>query len=164
MGDLREQLNKAKLLSTKDARRLAHEERVHRKKAGREGLEQEAGKRRAELEQIRSGKREEDRRSQAELEAERKQRDELAACDEILACEVRAPARGQARWHFELADGRLPILTLSESERNQIQGGQLCIALRGPSGSHTYGLLATPLAQRVHALLPERIVWSSPPL
>ena len=39
MGDLRDQLKKAKILSDKDAKRLAHEERVHRKEVGREGLE-----------------------------------------------------------------------------------------------------------------------------
>ena len=37
MGDLRDQLKKANLLSKKDAKRIAHEERVHRKqKGGRE--------------------------------------------------------------------------------------------------------------------------------
>ena len=49
MGDLRDQLKKAKLLSDKKARQLAHEERVHRKKVGREGLEKEQSERQAEL-------------------------------------------------------------------------------------------------------------------
>ena len=41
MGDLRDQLKKANLISKKDQKRLEHEQRVRRKKVGREGLEQE---------------------------------------------------------------------------------------------------------------------------
>ena len=58
MGDLRDQLKKAKILSEKKARQLAHEERVHRKAVSHEGLEREETERLAEIEQVQSAVRE----------------------------------------------------------------------------------------------------------
>lgn len=163
MGDLRDQLKKAKLLSKKDAKRLAHEERVHRKQAGRKGLEQEQVERERELEAKRAAAREQDRARQAELEAERREHAERAACDEMLRSQVRSPQRGGTiRWFFELTDGGLPALMLQPSDLAQLNAGHLCVVRRGPAGTHTYGLLAAEHAQRVHRVAPERIVWSVP--
>jgi uncharacterized protein YaiL (DUF2058 family) len=160
MGDLRDQLKKAKLLSKKDAKRLAHEERVHRKAVGREGLEQENAAREQELTRLRAAEREAARARQAALDRERSESAERAACEDILANRVRpAGQRGQVIWHFELADGQLPCLRLSDSEQRQLEGAQLSVVRTGPPGTHAYGLLAAELAARVAKVLPDRVVW-----
>jgi uncharacterized protein YaiL (DUF2058 family) len=161
MGDLRDQLKKAKLLSDKEAKRLAHEERVKRKDVGREGLEREQAARQQELAGLREQDREDDRRRQAELERDRQDRAERAACEEIVRA-ARVPGRGgQIRFFFETEDGRLPWLSVSESERLELGSGMVAIVRRGPEGADVYGLLETSLAKRVRKSLPERVAWAA---
>lgn len=163
MGNLRDQLKKAKVLSKKDAKRLAHEERVKRKEVGREALEQEDLERKEELAKLQSADRERDRERQAELDRERKAGEERAACAEILRSRVEPPPRGgRIRWFFETPSGALPWLLLNHAELAQLNGGNLCVVRRGAPHTHVYGLLSTELARRVHALFPDRVVWSAP--
>jgi uncharacterized protein YaiL (DUF2058 family) len=162
MGSFRDQLKKANLISKKDEKRLAHEERVTRKEVGREELERQAAARRDELGRLRDAEREKTRELQAELDRDRTARAELAACRELLEREARAPARGGGmRWFFELPDGTMPFLSLTETDRLQLAGGQLCVVRIGPPNAHVYGLLPTPLTKRVHAALPERVAWAA---
>ena len=161
MGDLRDQLKKAKLLSKKQAKRLAHEERVHRTEVGREGIEKEQQQRKAELEQQQARDREQTRRAQAELDAGRNAAAERAACEEILRNEVRpAPNRGQQKWHFQVEDGSLPWFEADEALRFQLQSGAFWVVRVGGAGSHAYGLLPVEQARRVAEALPERIAWA----
>ena len=132
MGNLRDQLKKAKILSKKDAKRLAHEERLNRKSTGREELEQQDSDRRAKLEQLQAATRVHDRERQAELEAVRLVRDERAACAELLRTQVQVPERGGTiRWHFETMEGYLPYLMLKAPALTQLQGGAMCVVRRG---------------------------------
>jgi len=161
-AELRDQLKNANLLSKKDAKRLAHEERVDRKAKGREGVEAERTEREAELQRKREQDRERDRERQSSLEAQRQAAQERAACEAILETEVRAPSRGRIGWLFELADGRIPMLRIGDAELHQLQGGNLCVVRTRDGDAHIYGFLNTPHARRVQAQLPERIVWAAP--
>ncbi len=161
MGDLRDQLKKAKLLSKKDAKRLAHEERVHRSQVGREGLEREQAERRAAIEQQRSEQRQHTAEVQAELDAARRAAAERAACEDILAREVVQPhARGGRRWYFEVEDGSLPWLEIDEALHFQLQSGHYWVVRTGAPGSHVYGLLEAEQARRVFAAIPDVVVWA----
>ena len=160
MGDLRDQLKKANLLSKKDAKRIAHEERVHRSEVGgAAGIDRERAERADELRAKQDERRAVDRSTQAEVQAERDSAAEQAACEQLLQDEVRRPGRkGATRWYFQLPDGRLPFLELPMTERMQIGDGSLCVVRIGPAGSHDYGLLATNHARRVASVFPERVV------
>ena len=83
--NMRDQLKKAKLLSDKKAKQLAHDARVERKEKGREQLEKESGERQQEVEQLRAKDRERTRREQAEIDLQRKQREEQSSTDALLA-------------------------------------------------------------------------------
>ena len=159
MGDLRDQLKKAKLLSDKKARQLAHEERVHRKKVGREGLEKEQSERQAELAEQRDKTREQDRAQQQAHEAERKRVAEGAACTELLRREVIKP-RGRSRWYFQLQDGALPWFDVDESTRFEIDNGNFWVVRIGPPESHHYALMASEHAKRVRDAIPEAVAWA----
>ncbi len=162
MGNLRDQLKKAKIISKKEAKRLAHEERVHRTKVGREGLEKEEAAHTRDLADKREAGREEDRAQQAAVEAQKKARAELVACEKLIADESRAPAYGgRGAWFFELACGTMPFLELTEGDRMMLGGGNLAIVRTGPVGSHSYRLIAIEHATRIRACLPDRIVWAS---
>ena len=161
MGSLRDQFEKAKLLSAKDAKRIAHEQRVERKEKGRDELERERAEREAALRGAVEAERQRDRERQREVEAARVAAQERAACESLLEREARAVSRGPMSWMFELEDGRLPVLRISEIERVQLTSGQVCIVRRKPGDAHVYGLIATAHAQRVARCFPERIAWAA---
>ena len=162
MASLRDQFQKANLLSKKDAKRLAHEERVKRKEVGREGLEKQQADREAELHRQREQDRETDRKRQADLEAVRKAAEERAACLTILDNETRSVGRGPVSWHFELEDGQLPMLRMADADRHNLLGGHLCVVRQRDTDAHVYAFLATHLAKRVKRSLPDRVVWAAP--
>ena len=160
MGDLRDQLKKARILSDKEARRLEHEARVTRKEKGRQGLEQERQQREAELAKLQGEQRQQTRRTQAERDRERLRQEELAACRDILARETRGTGPGNIRWYFQLDDGQLPWFEVTDQELRMLQSGMLSVARQGAAGTHVYGVLSTDLARRVVKAMPEVIVWA----
>lgn len=159
MGDLRDQLKKAKILSDQRARQLAHEERVHRKEVGREGLAQEEAERRAELERLQAEERATQKAAQDALDEARREAEERAACAEILRRDAVQPRSGPMRWYFELEDGALPWFEVDEGTSFKLQSGVFWIVRTGPQGSHEYALLQADLGARVLAALPEAVVW-----
>lgn len=160
MGDLRDQLKKAKLISDKKARQLAHEERVHRKAAGHAGLEQEREQRAAELRRLREEERRRTTLVQAELDRARQQAAERAACEQILATDAYVPRAGGQRFHFEIEGGLLPSLELDAGTARSLRAGELCIVRTGAPRSHVYALLQIGLGRRLMATVPDRIVWA----
>ncbi len=158
--NMRDQLKKAKLLSDKQAKQLAHNQRVERKEKGREQLEQEAQARKAEIEAIRATDRENSRRDQAEVERQRKQREEQAAIDVLIAA-AKKPGPGPVKFYFAARDGSLPWLDLSPREAQEVSAGQLCVVRSGPAGTHVYRLLAADSARRVASLRPEALAYAS---
>ena len=160
MGDLRDQLKKAKLLSEKESKQLAHQDRVRRAEVGREGLEREEAARRAELAQQQEAERETQRENQRILEEERRADAERAACRELLEREVIRPReRGGKRWYFQLSDGSLPWLEVDEAMGFQLQSGAYWVVRLGAADMHVYGLLTAEHARRVAATLPDAIAW-----
>jgi len=162
MSNLRDQLQKANLLSKKDAKRLAHEDRVHRAEAGREGLEQEQRARQEELDRLRVSERGQRRAQQAQTDAERRVVEERAACEHILTQDVRRPCQGRLRFHFQTADGSLPWLELNEMDLKRMLSSEFAVVRLGSVHTHDYGLLALASAKRVGRHFPERIAWWPP--
>lgn len=160
MGNLRDQLKKAKLLSEQESRRLAHQERVERKEKGREVLEQEHADRQQQLASMQLGERQRTAQQQAEFEAERKAREEQAAVRSILQNETRKAGPGMNKWYFEAADGSLPWLELSPRDAQEVRAGMICVVRTGPAGTHDYRLLGTELTKRVAKLLPEVVAFA----
>ena len=155
--NLRDQLKKAKLLSDKQARQLAHEARVERKEKGREQLEGEQQQRQDEVRALREQDREQTRREQAAAEARRKQREELAAVEALLQA-AKKPGPGTVKFYFAAADGSLPWLELSPREAQEVRAGQLCVVRGGPRATHTYRLLPIEVGKRVARVRPDAIV------
>lgn len=157
--NMRDQLKKAKLLSDKKAKQLAHEQRVERKQKGHAQLEQEQKQRQQEVQQLRDQERENTRRDQQELERERKQRAEQVAVDELIAS-AKKPGPGTVKFYFATPDGALPWLELSPREAQEVRAGQLCVVRHGPAGTHTYRLLPADGARRVHQVRPDAVAFA----
>jgi pyruvate/2-oxoglutarate dehydrogenase complex dihydrolipoamide acyltransferase (E2) component len=160
MGNLRDQLKKAKILSEAEARRLAHQERVERKEKSREEVEQEQRTRQQDLQALQTQERQRTAQQQAQFEADRKAREEQAAVRAILATETRKAGPGLAKWYFEAADGSLPWLELSPRDAQEVRAGMICVVRTGPPGTHDYRLLGTELTRRVARLMPEVVAFA----
>jgi hypothetical protein len=157
MGNLRDQLKKAQLLSDQEARRLAHEARVERKVKGHEAIEQEQASHRAAIEKLQADERGRTAAVQAEIETARRVREELAAAAAILANEARKPS-GAVKWYFTAPDGSLPCLEVSPREVQELRAGMLCVVRSGPPSTHDYRLLPAELCKRVGKVMPAAVV------
>lgn len=161
VGDLRDQLKKAKILSDKRARQLAHEERVRAKEIGRDAVEQEHAARRAELGHLQGEERAAQKAAQEVVDAAKREAAERAACTEILSRDAVQPRRGgNQRWHFQLGDGSLPWFEVDEGMAFKLQSGAFWVIRVGPPDSHDYRLLPAEFGERVGASLPDAVAWA----
>ncbi len=128
MSDLRDQLLKAGLVSGKQVRQAKHQDRVHRKEVGREGIEAE----RAATDREFVAQQEQRRlRDRAREEARRR---ELAATERLLALQsrirtgwIREATAGSRRFFFVVADGRITYLDLSDDAARRLQSGRAAV-------------------------------------
>lgn len=162
MGNLRDQFKKANLLSNKDAKRLAHEERVHRTETGRQGVEEEQRARQSALERLQAQEREQRRAQQAQTDAQRRDSEERAACEQILSQDIKRPGHGRMRFFFQTKEGYLPWLEFGEVDFKRMLSAEFAIARLGNAHAHDYGLLAVAAAKRVAKQFPDKIVWWPP--
>jgi uncharacterized protein YaiL (DUF2058 family) len=123
MSDMREALRKAGLVSEKEARRSKHQERVHRKEVGAEGLEKE----RVERERKLAREREEKRRKDRSLEEEKRRAEERPAPGDpphlVATGVVRGAVGGGKRFYFVAAGGRITYLDLTDLGLQLVQNG-----------------------------------------
>lgn len=160
---LRDELKKARLLSKKDARRLAHEDRVVRKNKGREQLEADHQQHQEQLQGKQREAAEKTARQQRAIEAERQNHAEVMAVEAILQ-QAAKPASGSVRFYFEDRDGSLPWLELQPQEAAQLGARSCCIVKPGSGRSRDYRLLDLELSRRVAQVRPEAIVHAPPGL
>jgi uncharacterized protein YaiL (DUF2058 family) len=160
--NLRDQLQKANLLSKKDAKRLAHEQRVERTEIGRDGVERQQREHQEELERKLAEERTQRKVAQAQTEAERKVAEERAACEQILGQDVRRPGHGRQRFYFQTVDGALPWLEFGDIELKQMLSAEFAVVRVGAKNTHDYGLLPVATAKRVSRQFPDKIAWWPP--
>jgi uncharacterized protein YaiL (DUF2058 family) len=128
VSDLREQMLKAGLVSGKQVRQAKHQERVHRKEVGREGLEAEraaadqAFLARQEEKRLRDREREEARRRSQAVEER-----VLALQSRIRAGWIREATAGSKRFFFVVDGGRITYLDLSDDAVRRLQFGRAAV-------------------------------------
>ena len=166
MGDLRDQLKKAGLISAKKARKLGREDdaREHkRRKAERKGdqetlaeLETDAERAARELHEAEA----ERRRLEAErVEAERLERQERehwARVHEIIDSNRLRPGRGGGDWQFVASDGHVESIGVSEEVAEGLRQAMLAVVERPPRDAdpeaHRFLVLPAEAALRVEEL------------
>jgi uncharacterized protein len=128
MSDLRDQLLKAGLVSSKQVRQAKHQERVHRKEVGQDGLQAERSQRERAAEEARQEKRRLDRERE---EARRRHREEEeraeALARRIRAGWIRDATAGGRRFYFVVEEGRITYLDLSDQAVRRLQAGSAAI-------------------------------------
>lgn len=151
MGNLFDELKKAKLVDEKRARRLAHEQRVeHSKKGGDKGLDEEARARQAEFEKKRKAEALESRQAERARQEQQREKERLAELNQLVASRALGrEAEGRQRWHFEAEGGSLPFLPVNPAVAKRLEAGELGI-VRDPGQSWpSYVIVPRDLALRL---------------
>jgi uncharacterized protein YaiL (DUF2058 family) len=158
MGDLKDQLRKAGLVSEKEIKRARHQERVHATEVGRAGIEaerretEERARRDAEERRLADRRREEERRRSREEEAARS-RGEQTIRGSLLA----DATGGSRRFFFETHDGAIRFLDLSDSAARKLATGTAAIIESRGLVRGDYCLIDARAASEIETLFP-RIV------
>jgi uncharacterized protein len=144
MGNLFDELKKAKLVDEKRAKKLAHEQRVERKqKGGDKALDQEAQARQAEFEKKRKDEALENRRAERGRQEQQRKKELHAELIQLVASRALGrDAEGRQHWHFEVEGGNLPFLPVNATAAKRLEAGELAI-VRDPSRSYPCYVLVT---------------------
>lgn len=160
MGDMKDALRKAGLVSDKEARQAAHRDRVRRKELGEEGLaaerrslevaEREEAERRRHEDQARDSKL---RAQRAEAERDEKVTRLITEGDLLLR------EGGPKRFYFEAQGGRIYFLDVSDQlSRRLAQGDAAIVDARGVLRNN-YTAVSGKTAAELRALDATRILF-----
>ncbi len=152
MGSLKDQLRKANLISKKKAKQLAHEQRVKRKKLGKDGLEAEQQK----LEEQRKLERQKERQRAREREAaqrrEREEREARARLHDLVKNAYISKCGGPRRFFFVTRDRKLPFLEVSDDMGRKLESGR-CGIVEAPLGlASEFAIVPRDVAEKVWAI------------
>ncbi len=156
MGNLFDELKKAKLVDEKRARRLAHEQRVeHQKKGGDKAQDEEARARQAEFEKRRKEEALDHRRTERDRQEQLREKERHAELIQLVASRALGrEAEGRQRWHFEAEGGSLPFLPVNGASAKRLEAGELAI-VRDPGRSYpSYVLVTRDIALRLKREFP----------
>jgi uncharacterized protein YaiL (DUF2058 family) len=160
MGDLREQLRKAGLVSDKQLRQAKHEERVHATEVGHAGLEAERQAREAREREAAEARR---KASREHEEALRRERAEAAARDRIrpliLAGHIGEATGGGRRFFFETRAGQIHFLDLSDVAARRLSTGGAAIVETLGVVRGDYCLVDAGTATQLASLAPESLCF-----
>lgn len=139
MADMREALRKAGLVSEKQARQARHQERIHRKEVGIEGVAEEQRQKAEEFARERDAKKERDRLAEERRIAEAQAASARVDLPRLVQKGVvQGALGGPKQYFFTLPGGRITFLELSEAGFRRLLSGTAAVvdtlgAVRGDS-------------------------------
>jgi uncharacterized protein len=155
LGDLKSQLLKKGLVSQKQAKKVAHQERVEAKQGGREAKDLEEEARRKALAAEAERKREADRaREHARRDAQEQRNEALRIVQIAKSGRLDPDGRPNRRWYFVTRDGRIPYLMVDEGLGRRLESGAAAL-VEAPEGQAW--AVTRETAQRLHELEPSWI-------
>lgn len=133
MSNLRDQLLKAGLVSAKQVKQAAHQDRVHRKEVGHEGLEAERQAREDAQREEQEAKRIADReRAEEQKRAQAEEAKRNAVRMRIQNGWIKDATAGDRRFFFVASEQRITYLDLNERAQRRLQsGGAAIVETRG---------------------------------
>ena len=149
MGNLRDELLKAKVLSQKDNKRIAHEQRVERTEKGREGVEAEQRRHQEEIRRLMEERKARTREAQARLDEERQVAQRRAQIVDLVRSHAQKPGGGNRRFHFVTRSGAIPFVTVDMDAGRKLEAGQLAIVEDLSVDRETFVFVERAVAQKV---------------
>ena len=158
MNDIRDALRKAGLVNDKDEKRYRHEERVRKKKLGREGREAERRDQEDRGQQRTEAKKQEVKQAQDEHDRVRRRTEERRSLlSELASQAVPNGLKGPRRFHYREPDGHLPYVGVNDDISRRLEGGELAL-VRHPEPPHALLLVPRALAETLARSEPERVL------
>lgn len=132
-GTLADQLLKMGLVSEKDAKKAAHQQRVGKKQKGRAQIEAERAERRKQAEARQQQQQAADKaRGEAERAAQASREVQLQVAQIVQSGKVKA-GRGFRRFYFESRDDRVPYVEVADDVAERVERGDVAVT-ESPTG------------------------------
>lgn len=152
MGNLFDELKKAKLIDKKKAKQLAHEQRVAKsKKGGDRGLDAERAAKDAALEAKAAESRRRDRDRERERQRQEREHQDMHALRQLVESRALNDAHGSRRWHFVTPGGAVPYIPVNDSVARRLEAGEVAIALDPACAYPRYLVLPRDVAEKLEA-------------
>jgi uncharacterized protein YaiL (DUF2058 family) len=153
VGDLRDQLLKAGLVSQTDVKSVEKADQRAKKAKGAKQVQREQAARHERAQQTLAQQAEADRaRALAQLDVKAQGELQQRVAQIVSSNPVTVPVRGRRRWYFEGRQERVPFLELSDEAAELLERGQAAIVQppdRGPAS-----LVPADAARRILELDP----------
>jgi len=159
MGDLRDQLKKAGLLKKKDLKRIAHEERVKRKKEGRDALEREKAKAREAFRRKQEEKAARDRALQERRNQVLKKKEEVARLKALVESRKVVDRDKSRKFFFVDRAGWVPYLEIGPETARLLEAGNLGIVELPWERQGVFALVPREVALQIRALDQECLLF-----
>lgn len=161
MGNLRDELLKAKLVSEKDVQKAKRDEFKKKEEVGRRAVEDQKKKESETKEASARARRDEDRRREADRQRNEKERQTKFQARDIArkAALGKDKVGGTRRFYFIARDRRVPFLELSQEAALDLEHGKLAIVEVEGRKRDIIDWVVVPreAAQRVQALDAEAV-------
>jgi hypothetical protein len=160
MGDLRDELLKSGITDKGRARKIAHEEKSRRKKAGPDAAAQERAKTEAERRERDRARRQADRERELARQAEEDRRQESFRLAQLVRDHaLTTGVAGPRRFHFVTREKRIPFLDVSEETARGLSGGQLAICEVPGTTPEEFVVVPATTAQKVRSSDPSVVLF-----
>jgi len=160
MADMRKALEQAGLVSQKKLRQAKHRDRVRRKELGDDGVEAQRAARDAEQARARE---EQKRADAARQQAQRTAAEADARHHRLLGLfqrnDLSLQEAGPRRYFFELPDGRIRFVDVSDAMKRRLAQGDAVIADGAGLLDREFVLLPGKAVSELEATAPERILF-----
>jgi uncharacterized protein YaiL (DUF2058 family) len=150
MGGLRDELLKAKLISSKAAKKAARENQLKRKEIGKTALENEKHERDAEYSKWLAEKQGQDKQRELQRRETEKTSIRLHQLRDIIRNGIIVPKRPRNnKFYFIAPDGSIPYLTVSADEIEVLVQGEAAIVQMPSDSTQNYILINRDAARKI---------------
>jgi uncharacterized protein YaiL (DUF2058 family) len=155
---LKDELYKAKLINKKQVRQLEHEDRVEKKKLGKEGMKEKEEKRLHAIEEQQEEQKKRDQSLAKEQKQQMTEKERQARIEDIISNgKIAEGSAGNRKFYFVAKNGKIPFLFVTDRLVEDLQRGVAAIVEYGGSGLGEFVIVNAPSAQKIHALAPDMI-------
>lgn len=160
MGDLRDELIKKGLVSSRRAKELSHAEKARKKKLGKKQVKQLETRTRQQLLEREQARREADRQRETSRMGEQEQKELTHRLVQLLADhKLTGRVHGPRRFHFVSRKGTIPFLELNEQTAKGLENGEVAICDLPDSDPETFLLVPAEIARRARELDPDCVLF-----
>lgn len=158
MGNLFDELKKAKLIDKKKAKQLAHEQRVEKSaKGGDRAADAERAAKDAEHKKRLEEQRRRDREREQARQRREREREQRLQIQQLVASRQLSDLRGSRRWHFVTPSGSVPYVPVDEQVGRRLEAGELAVVL-DPNVEHArYVIVPREVALELEAQIADSI-------